>query len=470
MNIIDIEKAKSESWDVIIAGTSFAAFFFARYLPRKLRVLFVEKGGITTHQSRIAAQRHDGLETIAQKNNSENEKRWIAHSTFGGNSNCWWACTPRLHPHDFGLFSRYGVGSDWPVTYDDLEDIYCDVEEVMEISGGGSDHLLPRSRPFPSPPHAFSRSDKALQAHSRDWFAQPTARSNGTRRPVCCANGVCHLCPVDSKFTILNSLDLFERPRFFLLPRTEVRRVQRTGTVATALTVRTSDHREHTIKGDLVALGANALFNSAILLRSGFENLNLGKYIHEQISQIVLVDVDTPNYFGGTSITGHGYPLYAGDHRKHAGAVLIENWNSPPSIRTDRGRWTDRLKLKFIAEDLPRAENRVVLRDDEPIIEWFGHHDYAYRGLERAHRELKNILPFKIESIEVEPVAKTEAHIQGTTRMGRNADTGVVDSNLATFEARNVLALGAGCFPSSSPANPTLTLSALSVRAARALS
>src|SRR5690606_18069205 len=39
----------------------------------------------------------------------------------GGGTNCWFGQSPRLHPSDFALFTRYGVGRDWPVTYDELE-------------------------------------------------------------------------------------------------------------------------------------------------------------------------------------------------------------------------------------------------------------------------------------------------------------------------------------------------------------
>lgn len=57
------------------------------------------------------------------------------------------------------------------------------------------DHRSPRSRPFPFPPHTPSRSDIVLRAASRDWFAQPTARSNGGSPPICRANGICGLLP-----------------------------------------------------------------------------------------------------------------------------------------------------------------------------------------------------------------------------------------------------------------------------------
>ncbi len=63
----------------------------------------------------------------------------------------------------------------------------------------------------------------------------------------------------------------------------------------------------------------------------------------------------------------------------------------------------------------------------------------------------------------------TEQHIQGTHRMGRDPETSVVDSALRLHGSENVFALGAGAFTSCSPANPTLTLSALALRAGETL-
>ncbi|GGA06053.1 GMC oxidoreductase [Neptunicoccus cionae] len=455
---------------MIIAGSSFAAMFFLRGLPENLRVLVVEKGGIQLHADQLKNNiRVD--EDIAVDNRSGYRKRWKAHTLFGGNSNCWWACTPRFHPNDFKLNSLYGVGVDWPLFYDDLEPLYGEVEQVMEIAGGGSDHILPRSTPFPFPPHAPSRTDVALQAHSTNWFAQPTARSNGGRRAQCCVNGICDLCPVDAKFSVPNSVDLFARDGVSLLLGAEVRAVDVAGAVAQGVLVRDATGAEHLLIGDLIALGTNAIWNAGILLRSGLQSKVLGRYLHEQVAVTVLLDLGAgqKNYYGGTSITGHGYDLYDGAHRAEYGAVLMENHNAPAAIRSEAGRWMERLRLKLIAEDLPVADNRVVLRDDQVITEWGGHTDYAFKALDAAVAKLPEVLPFDIEGQSVSARLISEDHIQGTHRMGVDPARSVIDTELKCHEVRNLLALGAGAFPTGPAANPTLTLSALSLRAGRAV-
>jgi len=59
--------------------------------------------------------------------------------------------------------------------------------------------------------------------------------------------------------------------------------------------------------------------------------------------------------------------------------------------------------------------------------------------------------------------------VQCTTPMGLDPATSVVDADLRHHRVRNLLVLGASVFPTCPPANPTLTLSALSTRAARRL-
>jgi len=56
-------------------------------------------------------------------------------------------------------------------------------------------------------------------------------------------------------------------------------------------------------------------------------------------------------------------------------------------------------------------------------------------------------------------------HIMGTTRMGDKPDQSVVDKNCCTHDHPNLFILGSSVFPTSSTANPTSTIAALSLRA-----
>ncbi len=237
---ITIDQAAADRWDVVIAGSSFSAMFFLRGLRPDLRVLVIERGGLRSH-AQILRDGHVANQAFAMENASGAEKTWTSKITFGGNSNCWWAQTPRFHPSDFRLHTLYGQGADWPIGYDALEPYYARVEAIMEVAGGAP-HLLPRSAPFPYPAHAVARSDAVcMKARPDIWTPTPTARSNGGSRAPCCANGVCDRCPVDAKFIILNAMDQVVRPGAALLLETELRQVDMAGGVATGVTVVDAD-------------------------------------------------------------------------------------------------------------------------------------------------------------------------------------------------------------------------------------
>jgi choline dehydrogenase-like flavoprotein len=439
--------------------------FFLYALPASLRVLIVEKGPVIPWdaQIRVGGRPEDD---IPIKNLSGQAKSWTAHSLFGGNSNCWWGQTPRMHPSDFRLNSLYGVGVDWPFDYDTLEPFYMQAEQIMQVAGGGTDPVFPRSGPYPFPPHVLSRSDQVLTKWRPDmWVPAPNARSNGGDRAPCCANGICAICPIDSKFSVMNGVAAFDRPTAFLLPDTECRGIETEGGAATAMLVQNAS-TETRLTGQTFALATNAVFNAAILLRSGLGGAATGRYLHEQASVSLAVDVAQKNYFGGTAITSHCYGAYDGPHRRGAGGVLIENFNVPHRLRPERGRWTDRMHLKLIAEEIPQADNRVMLdKDGRAVTEWHGHAAYAERGLERAEAMLQDLMPFEVERIAERVVSETEAHIQGTHRMGVDPEHSVTDPSMRLHGVDNLFVLGSGAFPSCSPANPTLTLSALSLRA-----
>jgi choline dehydrogenase-like flavoprotein len=465
MKPIDLATARGRTWDVILVGSSFAACFFARALRgRGLDVLFVEKGPFIDRDTQLATRHEEMPVEVAQANSSGRRKDWAVRYQFGGCSNCWWGNAPRLHPSDFELRTRYGVAADWPVSYETLEPFLVEAEYLMEVAGGGSEAFLPRSRPYPFPPHVPTRAERQLMEHDPSWVAMPTARSNGGTRPICCASGACSLCPIDAKFTILNGLDAFHDEGFAYVTGAECRMVTTEAGLASGIIVRDEAGREIALRTSFVGLAANPIGNAAILLRSELGGDLVGQGLHEQVGQFLWIDIPFDNYYGGTSITGIGYALYDGPFRSDAASVLIESWNAPPSLRFERGKWLQRLKLKLVAEDLPLAENRVVLENDEPRIVWTGHSAYAYSGLARGRELVGSLLPFEHE-ITARGFEPTEAHIIGGTPMGGSAAEAVVDATCRLFDVPNVACLGASAFPTGGAANPTLTLSALSLYA-----
>jgi choline dehydrogenase-like flavoprotein len=472
----------TSQYDVIIVGTGFAAsFFLMRYLeraPAQARILVLERGGSDTKAWQLQHRRTSSIAPTEVFHNATPAKEWYTSPGFGGNSKCWLGGTLRMMPGDFQLKSRYGVGLDWPMTYDDLEEHYCTVEQVMQVSGP-ADSPMPRSRPFPLPPHRFSDPDALLKRHFPDgWYVMATSRASVPtgKRGVCCATGACEQCPVDAKFTIQNGLaSIYSDPRVTLQLHSAVNTIDTQAGAVRGVTYTRDGSDEHA-QADLVVLAASALFNPHILLRSGINHPLLGKRLHEQLPIDAILDLNgVKSYNGSTLLTGLGYMFYEGEHRRDYAACLIESWNVPfayktGSLRSLDGRWTERFIIRFVFDDLPRDDNTVSVYASDPRLaetRFAGYSDYAERGAAQVTRMvdmLARALP--IERLVGIETGTTDAHIQGTVVMGNDPNSSIVDRHLVHHQYRNLLVLGSSANPTASPAYPTLTVSALSLWAA----
>ncbi|MFD3000916.1 GMC oxidoreductase [Pontibacter toksunensis] len=473
---------KQDKYDMIVVGTGFAStFFLSRYLskaPSSVKVLVLERGHLYPHSERLKERRRES--TPYQKLNelshdtfiNENpEKHWEFQAAFGGGSNCWYGCTPRFMPSDFKMKSLYGIASDWPLQYEELEPYYDQVEHSMSISGP-DDTPYPRKGSYPQPPHAFNTVDKILKStYGNLYVSQPTARAkvpvNG--RGSCCVSAECSVCPVNAKFTIENSgMGVFEDERVELVYGAKVFAMELQQNAVRKLSY-IRDGKERSATADIFALGANAIFNAHILLNSGDASPLTGKGLGEQYglgARVYLKNMS--NVGGGTWVSGNGYMLYDGDHRKNFAACLMES-NNAPFLRLEKGKWRDVANFRMIFEDLPDERNYVATTSDlmMPKVHFEGPSAYTLRAVENMKKKLPEILAsLPVENIEYSKPYATEAHIMGTARMSQKASDGVVDKHLIHHKYRNLFVLGSSAFTTFSPANPTLTLSALSLYAA----
>ena len=138
--------------------------------------------------------------------------------------------------------------------------------------------------------------------------------------------------------------------------------------------------------------------------------------------------------------------------------------------------------IEFNSEQTPLRDSRITLantRDrfgmprvhitwrvcDEDI-------DSVCRAYRLLRRNIQSIgtadLEFDDDGLRAAVAASIPVggHHIGTTRMAATAASGVVDRDCAVFDLPNLFIAGASVFPTSSHANPTLTLVALSIRLA----
>jgi glucose dehydrogenase len=134
----------------------------------------------------------------------------------GGSTWAWRGNTPRLIPNDLKLKTKYKVGEDWPITYDDIEPYYAEAEREMGVSGNDTewDNLLGahRSQPFPMPNIAQSYGSQKVKAaidgmeidgKTIQVVSTPQARNSQEYdgRSACQGNSSCiPICPSGAKY------------------------------------------------------------------------------------------------------------------------------------------------------------------------------------------------------------------------------------------------------------------------------
>ncbi len=148
-----------------------------------------------------------------------------------------------------------------------------------------------------------------------------------------------------------------------------------------------------------------------------------------------------------------------------------------------RGRRLQRVTLNVISEQPPDPLNRIVLSDRADRlgirlarVYWeippsLRDDMVRFAQLLKGDLEAAGIKGFQLapefESGDITTLPIQDmAHTAGTTRMGRDPATSVVDTSLEAHGVRRLFIAGASVFPTSGHANPTLMIMALAVRLA----
>ncbi len=211
-------------------------------------------------------------------------------------------------------------------------------------------------------------------------------------------------------------------------------------------------------------------------MRSGITHDSLGKGINEQVGyQVEIHLASLSGVDGGTSATGLYCGYLDGEHRREYGAtnITFDNRWKYFGLRREFGSLIDKLMLIVTAEDMPRTENFVETPkawDGNPIVHHARHSDYAERGIRETLSRLPKLLaPLEVEHISEPEMRPTESHVQGTTPMGQDPASSIVDGHLLHHRYRNLAVVGTSVFPTCPVANPSLTAAALSLRASSRL-
>ena len=127
----------------------------------------------------------------------------------------------------------------------------------------------------------------------------------------------------------------------------------------------------------------------------------------------------------------------------------------------------------IVGEDLPEEANQVVLSGELADSDGLPAPKIIYKVNENSHRLLKFNIDRCIELVQAAgaiehlvsvPVRELGWHLLGTTVMGDDPNTSVVDQWGASHEIPNLYVMDGSTFPTSGATNPTATIMALALR------
>jgi len=170
------------------------------------------------------------------------------------------------------------------------------------------------------------------------------------------------------------------------------------------------------------------------------------------------------------------------------GTILdfVENWGHFGTSLRDklRDHATRQITLNSACEQLPVETNRLTLSANtdslgvpKPMIQYRLDNDDYVRSCFKTVIDVHTFIFDQLRATDRVMQADTpdtviyggSGHIMGTTIMGNDPKTSVVDKDCRTHDHPNLFILGSSVFPTGSTANPTSTIAALALRAAETI-
>ena len=448
-------------------------------------------------------------------NDTESEVAPLMWNGVGGSSMLYAAAWHRFRPSDFRVRTVDGVADDWPISYEDLAPFYDRVSEDLSVSGMAGDPAYPPHE-IPLPPFDFGAMEKKMiAAHNRlGWHWWPGSNSIASVKhrnlDPCVRRGACLWgCFDNAKASVDRThWPLNRKLGVELVTLARVLRIEtdREG-LATGVTYVDRDTGETLLqRGRIVVLAANGLGTPRLLLNStsarhpdGLANSSglVGKRLmmHPYATVIGLFDDFFENWQG--PFGQRMYSMEFAETRPGTGFVRGAKWQlmgtgGPLNTigafpwgdnagwgqdfhKTVKSRFGRSIDWSIIAEDLPEEANMVVLDDTLKDADGLPAPKMIYRNsentrklmrfnVERAGEALREAGAYEI--LEAPFFRETGWHMLGTTVMGRDPGSSVVDSYGRSHDVPNLFVMDGSVMPTSSCVNPTGTVAALALRGA----
>lgn len=494
------------SYDAIVIGSGFGGCFAALpLLEAGLRVLMLERGDWVERgahnwgdEGAFVLTPHYSTEGAFALRTPVGSRPQGLTSCVGGSSVFYGGASFRFREVDFAGDPLIvgDSGAAWPLGYGEMEPYYGRAEDLLGVAGeAGRDPTEPsRGGAYPREPSPLAevsaRVARAAAARGLNPFRIPMAIDGAGCRS--CTTCDAFACAVSAKNDLaVRLVPMLRAAGMELRPRSVVTRLTaRDGAIRSVEVADAGTGERVTFSADRVVLAAGALATPHLLLASGLAAASpapdaIGRYLMRHCNAMIYgVFRDAPNPGGEhhKQIAIHDY--YFGDAAAPAAGKLgnIQQVMAPPVtlIRAMLPRIAhapasaivDHLTgLLVIAEDEPRAENRITLNEAKrdpfglpgaSIAHRYTRRDrMARRALARRARQ---VLRSADALFYLTWNVNTFSHAVGTVRMGDDPRTAPLDRAGRFRGLENLWVADGSTFPTSAGVNPSLTIAANALR------
>jgi choline dehydrogenase-like flavoprotein len=435
----------------------------------------------------------------------------------GGRTLHWNAVTLRYAPEDFRQQALYGVEEDWPVSYGELEPYYDRIEKTIGICGEDDGlEILPAGKHY-LPPLPWRCSEYVLARATRKMGIPLISVRKAAltvpydNRPPCHYCGHCmDGCDVSSIFTTPDSMLPKARATGNLMLRTNsVAReilVDGEGLARGISFVDTVTKKEEEVEARIVVVCCATVESARLLLNSrspqhpnGLANSNgvVGHYLHGHLQDQVRVYLEelegTPpvNQDGATDhvyvprynqlfgrrdyVGGWGLQVNYGSYMFPGQALQLPGYGAGFKQQVRRmqpgfllfGSWGKTLSTSgnYVTVDSGQVDDCGI---PTPVVHYrFVENDYKlWRAANESKLEICSHLKGTVFPEFGDVPRGFASHAVGTVRMGKDPKTSALNGFCQAREVKNLFVTDGSCFTTSSEKNPTLTIMALSLRAA----
>jgi len=453
---------------------------------------------------------------------------WFRARMLGGRTNHWGRISLRFGPDDFRHRSIDGLGDDWPISYDDLKPYFDKLDMLVGIFGSKEGLPNEPDGIFQPPPKPRCYELLIKQAADRLGITCIPSRMSILTRPLngrraCHYCGQCGRgCSTHSNFSSPSVLlpPALATGRLRIVANAMAREVTTNddGRATGVSYVNTRDSREYQVRARIIVLAASACESARLLLNSksprfpnGLANSSgvVGRYLTDttglsvsgyipKLANSVPHNEDgvggmhlyMPWWLDNKSLDfPRGYHIeIGGGRRMPAYGILrgIERFNGGggygKQLKDDYRRYyASQVNFSGRGEMIPNDDSyceidpNVVDRYGIPVLRFhFAFSEHEVRQAKHMQETFREII-HEMGGTPLTPMPTREQryglanggniiHEVGTTRMGNDLATSVVNANCQAHDVKNLFIADGGPFVTNADKNVTWTILALSMR------